>query len=107
MPMAIVTRKIAAVSSMLHRDDGCRSVIAQITTTGATTKLAAASARHQVAQVDAQVDANADNASAVEAAEAETVASSARIAPATATIELIIAVGAKQISANFATPVDV
>ena len=72
---------------------------------------AAASARYQVGQVDAKVDAKfdaqVDKASAVVAAEPEKVASSARITPATATIELIISVGAKQISANFAMPVDV
>ena len=111
MPMAIVRRKIAAVSSMPHLDDGCRRVIAQSTTTGATIRLAAASARYQVGQVDTKVDtkfdAQVDKASAVMAAEPEKVASSARITPATATIELIIPVGAKQISANFAMPVDV
>ncbi len=101
MPMAAARRKVAAVSSTLHLENGRGAIIAQSTTTGATIKLAAASARHQVAQVDSQVH----TASAVQVAGSEKLASSVRIDPATATIEPMIAVGTRQTSANFAAPI--
>ena len=101
--MAVVRRKMAAPSSMLHVENGRSGAIAQSTTTGAMIKLATASASHQLTQADVQADAQL----AVHAAGFERLGSSARIDAATATVELTIAVGAKQMSANFAVPMGV
>ena len=64
-----------------------KGIIAHSTTTGATTKVPAVSASHQVSQVTTK---------------SEKLSVLARINPARAMVELIIVVGAKEMIANFA-----
>src|ERR1700692_4098419 len=89
--------KIAAASSTLDCESRRSGVIAQSTMTGATITVPAASASHHVAQVD---KVPADQAPA-ESAKPESLV---RTRPAVAMAELIIAVGTKAMSANFAMP---
>src|SRR3954447_5551144 len=86
-PMAIERMKTATVSNNLHLKKGRSGVVAQSTMTGAMIKMPAASASHQVAQVTTEP--------------AKPALSPTLKAPR-ATIELIIAVGTKEMRANFA-----
>ena len=79
----------ATVSNRFHLEKLRKGIIAQSTTTGAMTKVPAASASHQVNQVTT---------------ESEKPGLLARMNPARAMVELIIVVGAKEIIANFAIP---
>src|SRR5215203_3463416 len=92
MPMTIERMKTAMVSNELHLKKGRRGLVAQSTMTGAMTKEAAASASHQVAPVPTEP--------------AKPLFSPRMKAPI-ATAELIIAVGTKEMSANFAMPAGV
>src|SRR3954453_19173885 len=84
----MVTRiETATDSKRLHVEKLRKGVIAQSTTTGAMTKVPAASASHQVTQVTTK---------------SEKTGSLARMNPATAMVELIIVVGAKEMIANLA-----
>src|SRR6185437_4877014 len=87
--MTLTTREPAINSNRFHLEKLHEGIAAQSTTTGATTKVPAASASHQVNQVTT---------------ESETRSLSARMNPARAMVELIIAVGAKEMVANLAIP---
>jgi hypothetical protein len=76
----------ATVSNRFHLEIGRRGVIAHNTTTGATIKIPVASASHQTTQV---------------AKELPKLTLFARMETARVAVELIIAVGAKEMSANF------
>src|SRR5439155_25736243 len=89
IPMTLTRMETAADSNRVHLEKLRKGVIAQSTTTGAMTKVPAASASHQVTQVTTK---------------SEKTGSLARMNPATAMVELIIVVGAKEIIANFAIP---
>src|ERR1700691_942051 len=90
-PMAAARMKIAAASSRLNVENGRTGVTAQSTTTGAIIKSPVASASHQVTQEVVQTVS-------------ERLPSLASINPPMATVVPMIAVGAKEISANFAMP---
>src|SRR6266478_7270688 len=79
--------EIATDSNRFHLEKLRKGIIAQSTTTGAMTKIPAASASHQVNQVTT---------------EPEKLSLLARMNPAMAMVELIIVVGAKEMIANFA-----
>jgi hypothetical protein len=89
MPMALTKAKTATVSNTLHFEKGRKGAIVQSSTTGTMIKMPVVSASHQVIQV------MTGSAKA---------AAFARVKPARAMVELIIAVGAKEMSANFAMP---
>src|SRR5258708_13122247 len=82
----------ASDSNRFHLEKIRKGIIAQSTTTGAITKVPAASASHQVNQVTT---------------ESEKLSVLARMNPARAMVELIIVVGAKEMIANFAILVGV
>src|SRR6476646_3730438 len=82
----------ATDSNGFHSEKRRKGIIAQSTTTGAMTKVPAASASHQVNQVTTA---------------SEKPGVLARMNPARAMVELIIVVGAKEMIANFATPAGV
>src|SRR6476660_4333278 len=86
----MLTRAETAIDSNRFRlEEPRKGIIAQSTTTGAITRVPAASASHQVNQVTI---------------ESEKLSLSARMNPARAMVELIIAVGAKEMIANLAIP---
>src|SRR5438552_12424130 len=87
--MTLTRIETATESNRLHLEKLPKGTIAQSTTTGAMTKVPAASASHQVTQVTA---------------ESEKLSLLARMNPARAMVELIIAVGAKEMIAHFAIP---
>src|SRR6478736_7459452 len=74
-------------SNRFHLEKLRKGIVAQSTTTGAMTKVPAASASHQVNQVTT---------------ESKKLSVLARMNPARAMVELIIVVGAKEMIANFA-----
>src|SRR3954464_14415110 len=86
LPIAPARIMTATVSNRLHLERLRKGIVAQSTTTGAMTKVPAASASHHVSQV------TTEKASLL-----------ARTNPASAMLELMIVVGAKQIIANVAT----
>src|SRR3984957_19151583 len=86
--------KIAAGSKTLDLASGRSGVIAQSTMAGAIITVPAASANHHVTQV-------AKDHAPVESSKPKLLA---RTSPAMAMAELMIAVGAKQMTANFAMP---
>src|ERR1700676_5710839 len=85
--MTLTRIETATDSNRFHLEKRRKGIIAQSTTTGAMTKVPAASASHQVNQVTT---------------ESEKLSLLARMNPARAMVELIIVVGAKEIIANFA-----
>src|SRR5215471_11334397 len=86
----MLTRAATAIDSDRARlEEPSKGIIAQSTTTGVISNVPAASASHQVNQVTT---------------EAEKLSLLARMNPARTMVELIIAVGAKQMIANFAMP---
>src|ERR1700676_3869568 len=85
--MTLTRIETATVSNRFHLEKLRKLIIAQSTTTGAMTKVAAASASHQVNQVTTEL---------------EKLSLLARMNPASAMVELIIVVGAKEMIANFA-----
>src|SRR6266702_4344549 len=85
--MMLTRIETATDSNRFHLEKLRKGIIAQSTTTGAMTKVPAASASHQVNQV---------------MEESEKPSLSARMNPARAMVELIIVVGAKEMIANFA-----
>ena len=87
--MTLTRIETATDSNRFHLEKLRKGIIAQSTTTGAMTKVPAASASHQVNQVTT---------------ESEKPGLLARMNPARAMAELIIVVGAKEIIANFAIP---
>src|SRR3954468_1760854 len=91
-PVAIERMKIATVSNELHLKKGGRGLVAQSTMTGAMIKVPATSASHQVTPVTT---------------EPATQSFSPRMKAPIATAELIIAVGTKEMSENFAMPTGV
>src|SRR3989442_13816656 len=83
----MLTRMETATDSNRSNFENLRKgIIAQSTTTGVMTKVAAASASHQVNQVTR---------------ESEKLSVLARMNPVTAMLELIIGVGPKEMIANF------
>src|ERR1700722_17791384 len=89
MPIAIARRKIAVVSNRSFLNNGRNGVIAQSTTAGAMITVPAASASHHVANVTTGLPK---------------LVPLARIEPAIAAVELIIAVGTREMIANLAMP---
>src|SRR4029434_6367463 len=87
--MTLTRIETATDSNRFHLEKPRKGNIAQSTTSGAITRVPAASASHQVNQVTT---------------ESEKPGWLARINPARATVELIIVVGAKEMIANFAIP---
>src|SRR5947209_19927491 len=85
--MTLTRIETATDSNRFHLEKLCKGIIAQSTTTGAITKVPAASASHEVNQVTT---------------ESEKLSLLARMNPATAMVELIIVVGAKEMIANSA-----
>src|ERR1700716_1616116 len=85
--MTLTRIETASDSNRFHLEKLRKGIIAQSTTTGAMTKVPAASASHQVNQVTT---------------ESEKLSLLARMNPAMAMVELIIVVGAKEMIANFA-----
>src|ERR1700732_4149103 len=85
--MTLTRMETATDSSRIHLEKLRKGIIAQSTMTGAMTKVPAASASHQINQVTT---------------ESEKLDLLARMNPAMAMVELIIAVGAKEMIANFA-----
>src|SRR6266404_8071792 len=85
--MTLTRIETATDSNRFHLEKLCKGIVAQSTTTGAMTKVPAASASHQVNQVTT---------------ESGKLSLLARMNPAKAMVELIIVVGAKEIIANFA-----
>src|SRR6266702_4884941 len=85
--MTVTRIETATDSSRFHLEKPRKGIIAQSTTTGAMTKVPAASASHQVTQVTT---------------ESEKISLLVRMNPATAMVELIIVVGTKEMIANFA-----
>src|SRR3984893_14381684 len=85
--MTLTRMETATDSNRLHLERLRKGIVAQSTTTGAMTKVPAASASHQVNQVTT---------------ESERLSVLARMTPTRATVELIIVVGAKEMIANFA-----
>ena len=85
--MTLTRVETATDSNRFHLEKPRKGLIAQSTTTGAMTKVPAASASHQVNQVTT---------------ESEKLSVLARMNPARAMVELIIVVGAKEMIANFA-----
>ncbi len=85
--MTLTRVQTATDSSRFHLEKLRKGFIAQSTTTGAMTKVPAASASHQVNQVTT---------------ESEKPGVLARMNPARAMVALIIVVGAKEMIANFA-----
>src|SRR5215510_10163389 len=85
----MLTRATTATDSSSFRLEAGRRCIAQSTTTGAITKVPAPSASHQVNQLTR---------------ESERPSLSARRNPANTMVELIIAVGTKEMIANLAIP---
>src|SRR5688572_29424332 len=84
------TRAETAINSnRFHLEEPRNGIIAQSTTTGAISKVPAASASHQVNQVTTG---------------SETLSLSASMNPARTMLELIIVVGANETIANFAIP---
>src|SRR5215472_6693904 len=92
MPMTLTRMKSVIDSKRLHLEKLRKGIIAQSTTTGAMTIVPAASASHQVTQVTP---------------ESEELSLFAKMNPARAIVELISAVGAKEMIANFAVPAGV
>src|SRR5438876_9978692 len=90
--MTITRMETGTDSNRSHLEKLPKGTIAQSTTTGAMTKVPAASASHQVTQVT-QVTAESEKLSLL-----------ARMNPARAMVELIIAVGAKEMVAHVAIP---
>src|SRR3984957_10105009 len=88
-PMAAVTRTTPAVSNGLHRQKARDGLVAQSTMTGAMISVPPASASQRAVHL---------------ATGLARPASLARTRPAMAAVALIIAVGAKTMRANFATP---
>src|SRR5580704_11082252 len=88
-PMAAVTKMTAAVSNGRHREKARDGLIAQSTMTGAISSVPLASANQRAVHL---------------ATGLARPASLARTRPAMAMAALIIAVGAKAMRANFATP---
>src|SRR3984885_4980554 len=88
-PMAAVTRTTTAVSNGLQRDQARDGLVAQSTMTGAMSSVPPASASQRAVHL---------------ATGLARPASLARTRPAVAMAALIIAVGAKAMRANFATP---
>src|SRR6266404_8257086 len=82
--MTLTRVETATDSNRFHLEKLRKGIIAQSTTTGAMTKVPAASASHQVNQVMEESE------------------KPPRMNPARAMVELIIAVGAKEMIANFA-----
>src|SRR5437868_3982326 len=89
IPIRLTRIETATVSNRFHLEKLRKGIIAQSTMTGAMTKAPAASASHQVNQVTI---------------ESEKPGLLARMNPAMTMAELIIAVGAKEMIANFAIP---
>src|SRR6476619_1611867 len=87
--MTLTRIETATDSTRFHLEKLRKGVVAQSTTTGATTKVPAASASHQVNQVTT---------------ESEKLGGLARLNPAKTMAELIIVVGAKEMIANFTIP---
>src|SRR5207245_4891920 len=87
--MTLTRIETATDSNRFHLEKLRKGIIAQSTTTGAMTKVPAASASHQVNPVTT---------------ESEKLSLLARMNPARAMVELIIAVGAKEMIAHFAIP---
>src|SRR5437588_10923154 len=85
--MTITRMETATDSNRSHLEKLPKGTIAQSTTTGAMTKVPAASASHQVTQVTTG---------------SEKLSLLARMNPATAMVELIIAVGAMEMISHFA-----
>src|SRR5947199_10777051 len=85
--MMLTRAKTTIDSNKFHLEELCKGIIAQSTTTGAITKVPAASPSHQVNQVTT---------------ESEKLSLLERMNPARTMVELIIVVGAKEITANFA-----
>src|SRR6266404_4835715 len=85
--MTLTRIETATDSKRLHLGKLRKGIIAQSTTTGAMTKVPAASASHQVTQVTT---------------ESEKIGLLVRMNPAAAMVELIIVVGIKEMIANFA-----
>src|SRR6516225_11796961 len=92
MPITLTRMKSVIDSNRLHLEKLRKGIIAQSTTPGAMTIVPAASASHQVTQVTT---------------ESEEVSLFAKMNPARAMAELITAVGAKEMIANFAMPAGV
>src|SRR5580704_9537802 len=88
-PMAAVTIMTAAVSNRLHRQEARDGLVAQSTMTGAMISVPPASASQRAVHL---------------ATGLASPTSLARTRPAVAMVALIIAVGAKAMKANFATP---
>src|SRR5713226_1077170 len=84
--MTLTRIETATDSNRFHLENLRKGIIAQSTTTGAITKVAAASASHQVIQVTT---------------ESEKLGVLATMNPVRAMVELIIVVGAKEMIANF------
>ena len=89
MPMAAVTMTTPAVSNRLHREEVRDGLVAQSTMTGTMISVAPASASHRAVHL---------------ATGLARPTSLARTRPTMAMVALIIAVGAKAMRANFATP---
>ena len=85
--MTLTRIETAIDSNRFHLEKLRKGIIAQSTTTGAMTKVPAASASHQVNQVTTG---------------SEKLSLLARTNPARAMVELIMVVGAKEMIANFA-----
>src|SRR5258707_11233743 len=85
--MALTRIETTTDSKRLHLGKLRKGIVAQSTTTGAMTKVPAASASHQVNQVTT---------------ESAKLSVLARMNPARAMVELMIVVGAKEMIANFA-----
>src|SRR5260370_34026704 len=85
--MTLTRVQTATDSHRFHLEKLRKGMIAQSTTTGAITKVPAASASHQVNQVTT---------------ESEKLSVLARMNPARTIVALIIVVGAKEMIANFA-----
>src|SRR6266513_5866808 len=88
MPMMLTRIETATDSNRSHLEDLRKGIVAQSTMTGAITRVPAASASHHVNQVTK---------------ESEKLSLLARMNPAKAMVELIIVVGAKEMTANFTT----